>query len=65
MPTLLEIYESHANGQKKQFADQVLEYGADDFAADLQTDITDDILTYQEAYEMLRTFIILEADRNQ
>jgi len=65
MPTLLEIYDSYTNGQNKQFADQVLEYGADDFAADLQTDITDDILTYQEAYEMLRTFIILEADRNQ
>lgn len=59
MHTLLEIYESHANGQRKQFADQVLEYGAADFAADLQVEINDGVLTYGEAFNMLKTFTIV------
>ena len=64
MATLLEIYESHTNGQRRQFADQVREYGADDFASDLQTEINDGILTYEEAYKMLKTFIVVEHGGN-
>lgn len=64
MATLLEIYESHHNGQKKQFADQVLAYGADDFADDLQTDIADGVLSFEEAFKMLKTFIITISELN-
>lgn len=59
MATLLEIYESFHNGQRKQFADQVLEYGAADFAADTQTEVNDGILSHLEAYQMLKTFILV------
>lgn len=65
MPTLLEIYESHANGQRKQFADQVNEYGAADFARDIFTDEIgegDSTNTPEECYQMLKTYIIVEKE---
>lgn len=56
--TLLEIYESFHNGQKKQFRNQVNSYGPSDFATDLQAEINDGVLTVEEAYKMLREFLI-------
>lgn len=58
-PTLLEIYESYHNGQKRQFADQVLAYGAAEFAGDTVPEINGGVLSLQEAYNMLKTFIIV------
>lgn len=58
MCTLLEIYDSFHNGQKKQFCNQVREYGPNDFATDLQAEITDGVLTVEEAYRMLREFLM-------
>lgn len=62
MPTLLEIYDSYHNGQKKLFADQVLAYGADNFASDIGTDENGEgepVFTDKERYQMLKTFIII------
>lgn len=57
MQTLLTIYESFKNGQLSQFVAQVKEYGPADFTTDVQTDISDQVLTFKEGFKMLRTFI--------
>ena len=54
MTTFLEIIESYHNGQKSQFVEQVKKYGAGEFAKDLAN-----TTTYEEAYSMLKTFIVL------
>lgn len=59
MTTLLQIYESYHNGQKKQFVEQVQNYGASDFATDCAVDISDGVLDEREAFNMLVTFIKL------
>lgn len=57
MSTLLQLYELHANGNKKDFFNEVEAYGLYDFASDLQVEIHDDVLTYQEAFKMLTTIV--------
>ena len=60
MPTLLEIYESFHNGQKKQFAQQVDDYSPASFAEDMETEIKDGVLSTEEAFKMLKTFLIVK-----
>lgn len=58
MHTLLEIYESFHNGQRKQFVKQVKEYGEADFARDVQVEINDGVLAYPEAFKMLQAVML-------
>jgi len=65
MTTLLEIYESYYNGQKKQFVSQVTAYGKADFASDIGGDTDSEglpVLTDKERYKMLKTYLIVEDD---
>lgn len=55
--TLLEIYESFSNGQKKQFCAQVQSYNPADFARDLESEIADCVVTEREAFQMLKTYL--------
>ena len=67
MTTLLEIYDSYTNGQKRQFADQVNAYGADDFASDIGSDTDSEglpVLTDTERYKMLKTYLIVNTDNS-
>jgi hypothetical protein len=58
MATLLQIYESYENGQGKQFIQQVREYGEADFAIDVQTEINDGVLNYEQGFRRIKTIIV-------
>ena len=59
--TLLEIYESFSNGQKKQFVEQVQNYGKIEFVTGLTHAIECDIVSAVTAFDMLKTIIVLTA----
>jgi len=61
MATLLEMYESFHNGQKKQFVRQVEEYGTADFIKDMHTEMRDGVLTQEEVNAMTLTLVNLGA----
>lgn len=64
MPTLKEIYESHENGQKKQFVEQVNEYGAANFARGLSEEISKidgQTIFPEDVADMLITYTILNS----
>lgn len=56
------IMESYSNGQKRQFADMVVAYGPDEFAGDLEISINSDTISAQQAFKILKSFIIVNGD---
>ena len=58
MATLLEIYESFENGQRKHFIEQVNEYGFNSFVEDINIEQIDGILTYEECFNMMKHYIL-------
>lgn len=59
MTTLLNIYENHLNGNLKDMTRLINEYGPEDFALDVRTEIKDGVLTDKEAVSMLTRYLIL------
>lgn len=62
MGTLQEIYGSHSNGQRKQFVEQVEDYGPYAFFTDVQEEVKEGVLPEKEALGMLTTFIKLREE---
>ena len=62
--TLLEMYESYHNGQKKQFITQVKQYGYEYFINDIKTELKDGVLNESEIIGMLSTIILIGIDDN-